>query len=262
MSPSEARINPAKGTNAQAAIHARSRAIFHRAEMLERRERPSDAPEIKMALGASSRAASEAVIRASGLSVAFGERVLFDDAEFEVKTSRRTVLLGPNGSGKSTLLGMIERRDPAIKIAPGARLGYFSQNHGSVDMSRNALENARRFSDRPEHEVRTILARLEIKGDAVFKKCAVLSGGERAKVALASLFASSLNTLIMDEPTNHIDLYTTEALEELLGAWEGTLLLATHDRRLAERAGERLMIIEGGKIKTFEGTLFEYETRA
>jgi ATPase subunit of ABC transporter with duplicated ATPase domains len=107
--------------------------------------------------------------------------------------------------------------------------------------------------------VRTILARLEIKQGDVHKKCSVLSGGERAKTAFAALFASNLNTLLMDEPTNHIDLYTAEALENLLAAWKGTLLLVTHDRRLAANTGERLLLIRDKKIVTFEGTLEEYE---
>ena len=259
MSPSEARINPAKGTDAQAAINARVRAISGRAAMLEAKERPADLPEIKMELGMSARVASDVTIRADGLSVAFGGRAVLDGVSFEVKTARRTVLMGPNGSGKSTLLDMIARNSGAVKTAPGARGGYFSQRHDSIDPSRTVLENARQFSDRPEHEVRTILARLEIKQDEVHKKCSVLSGGERAKVAFAALFASNLNTLLMDEPTNHIDLYTAEALEALLSAWKGTLLLVTHDRRLAAGTGERLLLIRDKKIVTFEGTLEEYE---
>jgi ATPase subunit of ABC transporter with duplicated ATPase domains len=84
-----------------------------------------------------------------------------------------------------------------------------------------------------------------------------MSGGERAKVAFAALFASDFNTLVMDEPTNHIDLYTAEALEALLAAWKGTLLIATHDRRLAETVGDRLLFIEDAKIRTFEGRMEE-----
>jgi macrolide transport system ATP-binding/permease protein len=257
MAPSEARVNPGKGIKAQAALHSRAKAIEKRASMVGDRERPPDLPEIKMAIGASSKVASDAAIRGSGLSVSFGGRVIFDDADFEVRTNMRTILLGPNGSGKSTLIKLAEAGHESIKIAPGARIGFFSQNHETVDMSRTALENARRFSERPEHEVRIILARLEIKGDAVHKKCSLMSGGERAKVAFAALFASDFNTLVMDEPTNHIDLYTAEALENLLCAWKGTLLVATHDRRLAETAGDRLLFIENAKIRTFEGRMEE-----
>ena len=261
MSRSEARVNPGKGLKAQGALKAAAGVILKRAETLEKKERPADIPEIKMALGVSSGVASDSVVRASGLTVAFGGRVLFDDADFEARTAMRTILLGPNGSGKTTLLDMIARGDPPIKTAPGVKIGYFRQGHESLKPSLSILDNARSESVLPEHEIRTILARLEIKGGAVHKKCGGLSGGERAKVVLASLFASNLNTLIMDEPTNHIDLYTAEALEALLLAWRGTLILASHDARLAGRVGDRLLIIEDRKIRTFEGTLGEYAAR-
>ncbi|MDR1514447.1 MAG: ATP-binding cassette domain-containing protein [Synergistaceae bacterium] len=258
MSPSEARINPDKGQIGQAAVRANAKAISKRASMLEKKERPSDLPEIKMALGVSSRVASPVTIRASGLSVYFGDRVLLDNADFEIPTGKRTILLGPNGSGKTTILDLIARGAAPVKIAPGTRIGFFRQNHETLDPARTILENARLGSILPEHEVRTILARLWIKGDEAHKKCGPLSGGERAKAAFAALFASDLNTLILDEPTNHIDLYTAESLQDLLMAWKGTLLLVTHDRRLAEATGDRLLIIKERKIKTFEGPLWDY----
>jgi macrolide transport system ATP-binding/permease protein len=261
MSPSEARINRGKGEIGQAAIRANAKAISKRASMLEKKERPADRPEIKMALGASSRVASGVTISASGLSVSFGNRVLLDDADFEVPTGKRTVLLGPNGSGKTTILDLIAKGGAPVKIAPGAKIGFFRQNHETLDPARTILENARLGSALPEHEVRTILARLGIKGDDARKKCVHISGGERAKAAFAALFASDLNTLILDEPTNHIDLYTAESLEDLLMAWKGTLLLVTHDSRLAETAGDRLLIIKERKIKTFEGPLREFLDR-
>ncbi|MDR3331162.1 MAG: ATP-binding cassette domain-containing protein [Synergistaceae bacterium] len=261
MSSSEARINPAKGSDAQASVAAKARATLKRVAMLEKKDRPKDLPEIKMALGISSPLTSGGAIRATGLSVSFGDRAIFEDAAFEVTTSKRTILLGPNGSGKTTLLGLIERGVPPVRVAPTAKIGYFDQNHESIDPNRTILQNARDISSLPEYEVRTILARLEIKGDDVHKECGVLSGGERAKVAFARLIASDLNTLVFDEPTNHIDLYTAEALESLLFAWRGTLLVATHDRRLIESIGERLLIIEDKKIRTYEGTWSEYLER-
>ncbi|GHV29156.1 ABC transporter [Synergistales bacterium] len=259
MSGSEARINPGKGLAAQSAVNAGARAIAKRADMVERKSRPPDLPEIKMALGASRPVVSGAAIRASGLSAMFGENLILGGASFEVTSGKRTVLLGPNGSGKTTLLRMIRRGDPSVKIAPSARVGFFAQGYEDLDLSRTVLENARRRSVMQEHEARIILACLGIKGDAVNKKCESLSGGERAKAAFASLFASELNTLLLDEPTNHIDLYTASALEELLMAWKGTLLLVTHDLRLARKAGDRLLIIENKRVKTFEGTLDEYQ---
>jgi ATPase subunit of ABC transporter with duplicated ATPase domains len=215
-----------------------------------------------MELGADSPLRSDYAARASNITIAFGERIIIDGADFELPASRRTVLLGANGTGKTTILNLIERADPRIRISPGAKIGYFSQRHETLDMNKSALENARAISSKPEHEVRTILARLEIKGDAVHKRCGVMSGGERAKVMFARLFASDLNTLILDEPTNHIDLYTSERLEELLASWRGAMLLVTHDRRMARKIAERLLIIRNKKILTYEGTLEEYQNRS
>ncbi|MDR1916872.1 MAG: ATP-binding cassette domain-containing protein [Synergistaceae bacterium] len=261
MSRSEAGINPGKGQKGQAKIRAQARAIQKRADMLERKERPLDLPEIRMALGSSEGVASPSVIRISGLTLAFGERVIFDGVDCEVTTGKHTLLIGPNGSGKTTLLEMILKGSDCVKTAPGARIGYFSQNHEALDLNASALSNANALSSLGEHEVRTILARLEIKGDDVHKKCGVLSGGERAKVMFARLMASDLNTLILDEPSNHIDLYTAEGLQYLLNSWRGTLLLVTHDRRLMKNIGDRILIIEDKKIRTFEGGFDEYSMR-
>lgn len=92
----------------------------------------------------------------------------------------------------------------------------------------------------------------------VQKPVRVLSGGERAKVALARLLASDCNLLVLDEPTNHIDLYTAQALEPLLLRWQGTLLVISHDRHLIEQAAERLLFVENGRVRAFEGTMAEY----
>jgi macrolide transport system ATP-binding/permease protein len=261
MSASEKRLFKGGLLEGQGRVQAKAGSLSRRVEKLEAKERPSDLPEIKMELGMAVRVAADPVIRVEGLRVAFGGRTLLDGVSFDVTTGSRTMLLGPNGSGKSTIIAEIARGSECVKISPDARMGFFDQRHESVALNRTTLENARSMSSKPEHEVRTILARLEIKGDEAHKKCAVLSGGERAKVALAQLIASDINVLIMDEPTNHIDIFTVEALEAMLAAWGGTLLLVTHDRRLAHTIGDRLLIISEGQVLSFEGGVSEYESR-
>ncbi len=260
MSASDARLCAGKdrALAAQGAVRAKAKAVSHRAEMLEAKERPRDLPEIKMALGCESPVASHAAVRVEGLNVAFGDRVVLREASFELVTGKCTVMLGPNGSGKTTLLDKIFAGADGVKVAPSARIGYFNQNHEALELDKTALQNARAISDLPESDVRTILACLGIRRDDVHKKCGVLSGGERAKVAYARLFASNLNVLLLDEPTNHVDIYTAQELERLLSLWRGTLLVVTHDRRLAHAIAHRLLIVENGAVRTFEGTLEEY----
>lgn len=263
MSASEARLCGPKGAaiTAQAGVRAKARALRHRAEMLEEKERPRDLPEIRMALGCESPVTSHAAVRVDGLGVSFGGRVVLRGASFELTAGKRTVMLGGNGSGKTTILEAIAARAEGVKTAPDARVGSFTQNAESLDPRKTALENARSVSNLPESEVRTILARLGIKKNDVHKKTAVLSGGERVKVAFARLFASTLNVLLLDEPTNHVDIYTAEELLNLLLLWQGTLLIVTHDRRFAQKLAHRLLFVEDGEVRTFEGTWDEYTMR-
>ena len=263
MSASEARLCAGKdrALAAQSGVRAKAKAISHRAEMLEVKERPHDLPEIKMALGCESPVASHAAVRVENLRVSFGDRVVLRDASFELPTGKCSVMLGANGCGKTTLLDRVFSGGDGVKIAPSARMGYFNQNHEALDLEKTALEKARSISNLPESEVRTILARLGIKKDDVHKKCGVLSGGERAKVAYARLFASNLNVLLLDEPTNHVDIYTAGELENLLAMWRGTLLVVTHDRHLARKIAHRLLLVEDDEVRAFEGTWEEYQNR-
>ncbi len=174
-------------------------------------------------------------------------------------TGKRTVMLGANGAGKTTAVEHLLRRGDCARFANGVTPGYFSQNHEVLDLGRTVLENVRDSSSLPEHEIRTILANLMIAGDDVFKPAGVLSGGEQAKAAFAKLLASDCNLLVLDEPTNHIDLYTLEALEALLERWQGTMLIVTHDRRLTKRIAHRLLFVETGGIRTFEGSWRQWQ---
>ena len=255
MGNSEARLHKGVTTVPQGQVAHRAAAILRRAERLEAKERPSDLPQVRMALGAASPIVSRTAVRVEGLSVRYGDRVVLDDVSLALPTGSRTVLLGPNGAGKTTLVERIVKGDPAVRPANGLRLGYFSQTHDVLDPAKTVLENARWDSSLPESEVRTILANLMITGDEVFKPVSVLSGGERAKAAFARLLASDCNLLILDEPTNHIDLYTAEALEALLCQWQGTLLVVTHDRRLAEKVATRTLLLADGKVTTPPGDL-------
>lgn len=263
ISPGDARLISGKNraSEAQRGLHAKAKAILQRTERLAENKRPRSLPEIRMALGSGALAAGGPLVRAERINVTYGGRVVIDDASFELPAGKCTVMLGPNGSGKTSLLARINERGDGVRVAAGARIGYFSQDHETLDPERSALYNARSLSVLPEGEVRTILARLGIAGNDVHKPVGVLSGGERAKVAFARLFASDLNLLLLDEPTNHLDIFSAEELERLLSAWRGASCVVTHDRRLARGIASRLLLVEEGSVRSFEGNWEEYRLR-
>ncbi len=157
------------------------------------------------------------------------------------------------------LLKECPSKQDAISIAPSVKFGYFSQNLNILDVEKSILDNVRSTSSQDETLIRTVLARLHFFREDVYKKVGVLSGGERVKVALAKLFVSDMNTLVLDEPTNFLDIEAVEALESLLQDYEGTVLFVSHDRRFINHLAERLLIFEEGSIRLFEGTYDELQ---
>ena len=149
-----------------------------------------------------------------------------------------------------------------MRLSPGVRIGYFSQRSDTtLDMDKTALDNAMSMSSLPQSVARTVLSNLDMDASDVFKPVRVLSGGERVKVELARLLLGDCNLLILDEPTNHLDIYSLEALEKLLREYAGTLLMVSHDRRFLSAVAQRLLVMEGGALTTFEGTSDEYAAR-
>lgn len=237
----------------------RSQAINKRIEQLEVKEKPKNLPQITFALGDCSPIISKNALTVHHLQWAYGEQQIIKDASFTLPTGKCTIMMGDNGAGKSTIIKAIIANDAAITMANGLKIGYFAQSHEQLDYEKTVLENVRARSILPEHHVRAILANLYLNQRDIFKPVAQLSGGERAKTAFAQLLASQCNLLILDEPTNHIDSYTSEALETLLQKWQGTLLVVTHDRKLADKIAQQLLIVENKTVKTFAGNWSDYQ---
>lgn len=146
-----------------------------------------------------------------------------------------------------------------ISIVPKARIAYFWQGFENLVPHETVLENVMRDSVQQEAVARTILARLLIQGDAVHKRVEVLSGGEKIKVAFAKLFVSNANVLLMDEPTNYLDMRSIEALGNVLKEYEGTVLFVSHDRSFVNSVADRLLVIRDRRIEAFDGGLKDYE---
>jgi ATP-binding cassette, subfamily F, member 3 len=200
------------------------------------------------------------VLEAEGLQVAAGDRTLIDGGAFRVQFGETVALLGRNGAGKTTLLRLIAGigapRRGAIKRAQNLRIGYFSQDKSDLPHDGTVLD-ALRVLDRTvdEKELRDHLALFLFCGDDVDKPVGELSGGEKQRLSLARMLRSQFDCLCLDEPTNHLDVAGTEGLEQALKEYPGTVVVVSHDRRLIAELADRVLWVEGGAIRTFDGGL-------
>ncbi|MDQ3023246.1 MAG: ABC-F family ATP-binding cassette domain-containing protein [bacterium] len=177
------------------------------------------------------------------------KRPLIDDLTFTLYRGERLAIVGPNGSGKTTLLKLLTRRLSAQRgmaaWGSNVELGIFSQDSADLSAGHNLLAELRDVEPGiSDGDARSYLARFGFSGDDVMKDVGALSGGERSRLSLAKIFRRRPNVLILDEPTNHLDIYAREALEQFLSAYEGTIVMVTHDRALLERLCKRLVVFE------------------
>jgi pleuromutilin/lincosamide/streptogramin A transport system ATP-binding/permease protein len=242
----------------QKKLEKAAKAIETRLEKLEKVEKVKEMPQLKMSLPNEETIKGRIIIRVEKVSGVIENRVLWKETSFQIRGGDKLAIIGPNGSGKTTLLKKILQQANGISVSPAVKLGYFSQNLNILDPEKSILENVRSSSKQEESFMRTILARLHFFRDDVYKQVGVLSGGERVKVALAKIFVSDVNTLILDEPTNFLDIDAVGALESLLKEYEGTVVFVSHDRQLIENVSTRILDIQEGEIKLFEGTYKQY----
>ena len=195
------------------------------------------------------------ILTAKNISVTLGGKRLVEGLDLLVKRGERLVIAGPNGAGKSTLLRVLDGklRPPAgtVRVGAGAQPSVFEQQQlrrGGTVIS-TIWDKYPKFT---ELEVRSHLAKLNFRGEDVFKLCSALSGGELARLRFAEILLEKPNLLFLDEPTNHLDIYTRESLGAALASYEGTLVLVTHDRYLMNSLACPILFIENGKTSLYE----------
>jgi ATP-binding cassette subfamily F protein 3 len=204
------------------------------------------------------------ILRVTGLAKVYGEHEVFSGLDLTVQRGERIGILGVNGAGKTTLLrimaGELEPSSGEVRLGYDVRPGYYAQHHTEMlDPKKTVLEQVVSTAvDVPPSRARTLLGGLLFSGSSVDKKISVLSGGERARVALARLLADPGNLMLMDEPTNHLDLDSSEALSEALATFDGTLVFVSHNRSFVRRLATRIWNVEGGSVETYPGSLDEY----
>ncbi|MFI5025849.1 MAG: ribosomal protection-like ABC-F family protein, partial [Solirubrobacterales bacterium] len=192
-------------------------------------------------------------------------RTLLDGANLEVERGEHVVLVGPNGAGKTTLIETLAgKREPAagsVRTGHNVKIGYLSQHADSAAGEGTVLDAAQRGTKLAAKKARDLLGGFLFSGADVEKSLSDISGGEQRRLSLAILVASGANVLILDEPTNHLDIESREALEDALLAFEGAVILVSHDRALLEAVGTRTIACEGGRLASHPHGWAEYQRR-
>lgn len=196
----------------------------------------------------------------------FGYDKPLGEISLAVERGQKIGVIGSNGTGKSTLLktitGLIPPLSGDVRFGVKTRVGYFDQTIAATKSELSVLEDFRaEFPELNDGEIRKTLGGFLLSGDDVFKCVKDLSGGEKVRLALSKIFRRRPNFLILDEPTNHMDIIGKETLEKLLMDFSGTVIVVSHDRYLINRVAKRLIVFENGGVRYFDGTFDEYEEK-
>jgi ATP-binding cassette subfamily F protein 3 len=211
---------------------------------------------------------SKEVAKAEELTKSFGSRTLFEEASFLIKGGEKVGIIGDNGTGKTTLLNILSGKDSDFKgqaaLGSWIRYGYISQDivfqNESITVLEKIIEesNGTRTGRLEERQALEYAANFKFFGDETRKKLAVLSGGEKSRLALAIVLLDKPNCLVMDEPTNHLDIYTKEIMQDAFYEFEGTVIAISHDRYFLDNCIQRIIALEDGKINVYEGNYSYY----
>jgi ATP-binding cassette subfamily F protein 3 len=247
----------------------KARQVQSRVKMLERIERietEAGARRIHFSFPQPPRT-GRLVGRLAGVKKAYGDNVVYAGVDFQVERGDRVALVGVNGAGKSTLLKILAGALPFDEgervLGSHVEVQYYAQHQlDALDPARTVLEELEQAApEAPISRLRTILGSFLLSGDAVEKKVAVLSGGEKARLALAKMLARPAALLCMDEPTNHLDLASKEVLEEALSGFTGTIVFISHDRYFINRIATQVVEVDRGHLTTYLGSYDDYLTR-
>ena len=242
-----------KATNA-AQVQSRIKQL----EKIERIELAQGAKSVKLTIPEAPPSGRE-VLKVSGLAKFYDGVRVFEGVNFSVERGERVALVGVNGAGKSTLLRLLSLTEAptsgTVKLGHNVKFSYYSQESAqNINYSHTVWEEARSVSSKlNDIERRNLLGAFLFSGDEIFKPASVLSGGEKARLALYKLMLESTNFLILDEPTNHLDADTRGIVERALLKYQGTLLIVSHDRHFLDALAERVLEIRDGSLYDYPG---------
>jgi ATPase subunit of ABC transporter with duplicated ATPase domains len=209
------------------------------------------------------------VIEAQGVKKAYGDKLLFDNLEFKLPPGGIVGIIGPNGAGKTTLFRLItgtEKPDSGeFKVGSTVKLGYMEQSRLSLDPAKTIYQTISGGYEtinlgKKEVNARSYCAQFNFTGQDQSKKVGDLSGGERNRIQMALLFKEEANVILLDEPTNDLDVNTLRSLEEALEAFAGCAVVISHDRWFLDRIATHILAFEGdSRVVWFEGNFSDYE---
>ncbi len=233
-------------------------------ERMEEKQKPEESREITVRIQAAHKSGKN-VLTTKDLSVSLGGRKILEHVDLDVHKGDKIGIFGSNGEGKTTLVRALLEQIPSegeLWMAPGAKIGYYSQHHDRLDMKLTAEEQLLQLIGKERRgEARSLLARFLLTGEDVERPISTLSGGQRARVAMCMLLLDETNLLVLDEPTNYLDIPAKHAIEEALNEYDGTIMTVTHDRYFLDTVCTSMIEVSGGRVRTFAGTYSEMKGR-
>ena len=232
-------------------------------DKMEKLDRPADhSRKFGVDFGKTEKSGKD-TIEAKGVTKRYGQETIIGKCDIRIEKGDKVGLIGANGSGKTTLIRMImgeeEPTTGQIKVSKGTIIGYYDQEQDGLIRGNTVYQEVlKEKKGAGELWVRNFLAGFMFRGNDINKKVFVLSGGERARLALAKLLLSKNNTLILDEPTNSLDMLAREGVEKALIEYEGTLLMVSHDRAFLDSVATGIIEISEGEVKLYNGNYTEF----
>lgn len=238
----------------------RAASIEKRLEKLEKLDKPEDKKKLNITFDMDSRSGKD-VLTINNLYLSYGTKEIFNNLNLSIKYQDRLCLVGDNGVGKSTLIKEILKGNNSIKLGSNIKIGYIPQEIEFEDINLSVLEEARKYFIGPEQYLRSALFKYLFAGENIYKKIKYLSGGEKVRLKIFCLIQDSYNFLILDEPTNHIDIDTREMLEESLMEFTGTILFVSHDRYFINKIATGIIEIKNKNITKYIGNYDDYREK-
>lgn len=262
MGKSEAKTIKMGDQRGKKNIENNIKSVEKRIEHLEVKILPKEREKIIININEGAEVTAKNLIQIKDCTLSVGEKKLFDNITFNIKNGYKVAIIGKNGCGKTTLLNSIIANEvDGINISKSVKIGYFDQNQNILEYKKTILENVKEDSKWDESFIRINLSEFGFKNNSVNKKVEELSGGERVKVAICKIILSNNNLLILDEPTNYLDIKTIEALEEALINTNKTVIVVSHDIRFLSNVCNYIIEIKDKKIIEFEGKYDDYMER-